>query len=284
MLILVPIIENRPFEKNGEKNKKKVCSKLRHKQESYQTVAIQDVTQDYLLGGKVAIRQPTHGYRVAIDPVFLAASVCAEPGETVLDIGAGVGAASLCLARRLPQVRVTGLEIQRDMLKLAVDNITLNDLRGRVEMLHGDLTAPPPRLAAGTFAHVMTNPPYLEAAKGNPSPHEGKQTSHMESSATLERWAKFSLLMVRPKGTITFIHRADRLDQILALFSGKVGEVTIYPLWPGKDKPAKRVLIRVRKNSNAPMTLLPGMMLHDFQGRFTPEADYILRDGVGLVW
>jgi tRNA1(Val) A37 N6-methylase TrmN6 len=243
-----------------------------------------NVTQDYLLGGKISIRQPAHGYRVAIDPVFLASSIQAEEGDTILDIGAGVGAASLCLAYRLPLVKVTGLEIQRGMLKLASDNIALNDLRGRVEMLHGDLTSPPPRLAAGTFAHVMSNPPYIEAFRGNPSPHEGKQTSHMESSATLELWAKFSLLMVRPKGTITFIHRADRLDHILTLFAGKVGEVTVYPLWPGKDKPAKRVLVRARKNSQAPMSLLPGMQLHDLQGRYTLEADRILRNGAGLDW
>ena len=57
-------------------------------------------TQDLLLGGRISLRQPAQGYRVAIDPLLLAASVNAEPGETILDVGAGVGAAGLCVATR----------------------------------------------------------------------------------------------------------------------------------------------------------------------------------------
>ncbi len=184
-------------------------------------------SEDYLLGGRVLIRQPTAGYRVAIDPVFLAASIQAEPGETVLDIGAGVGAASLCLAVRCPYIKVIGVELQRESVRYAADNIQLNRLRDRVEILHGDLLRPPPRLAAGTYSHVMTNPPYLEAFSHNISPHETKAKSNLEGEATLEQWAKFCLLMVKPKGTITFIYRVDRLDYVLGLFNGKLGSITI---------------------------------------------------------
>ena len=53
-------------------------------------------TEDSLLGGKIMMRQPVQGYRVAIDPLLLAASISVEPGESVLDVGAGVGAAGLC--------------------------------------------------------------------------------------------------------------------------------------------------------------------------------------------
>lgn len=243
-----------------------------------------DFTQDYLLDGRITIHQPVHGYRVAIDPVFLAASVQADSEDTILDIGAGIGAAALCLALRLPECRVIGLELQPEMVRLAVKNVNLNHLRGRVEILHGDLMHAPPRLAAGTYAHVMVNPPYLEAAKINYSPHENKSTANVEGEASLDQWAKFCLLMVRPKGTIIFIHRADRLDHILGLFAGKVGDISVYPLWPRKEKAAKRVIIRVRKNSNTPLKLLPGMVLHDPDGRYSREAEHILRDGSPLIW
>ncbi|MBM3632436.1 MAG: methyltransferase [Alphaproteobacteria bacterium] len=241
------------------------------------------ITQDYLLGGRVQIRQPAEGYRVAIDPIFLAASLQPESGTTILDIGAGVGAAALCLAARIPDCRITGLETQRDIVRLAFDNIALNNMRDRVEIIAGDLLRPPPRLAAGTFAHVMANPPYLEASHHTPSIKEQKAHSHGEGEATLEHWVRFALLMVRPKGTVTFIHRADRLDQIISTFAGKMGDIVIYPLWPGKDKPAKRVLIRGCKNSNGPLRLASGMMLHGSDGRFTPQAEMILRDGAALI-
>ncbi len=242
----------------------------------------EDYSKDYLLGGRVLIHQPLHGYRVAIDPIFLAASILAEPGDTILDIGAGVGAASLCLAARVPGVRITGVELQRDYVRLAAENVKLNNMREWVEILHGDLLRPVPRLAAGTFSHVMTNPPYLDATRSNISPNENKALANAESEADLDQWARFALLMVRPKGTVTFIHRADRLDQILAYFSGKLGNIIIYPLWPGKNKAAKRVLIQGTKNANAALRLLPGMILHHEDGRYTTEADGVLRHAQGI--
>lgn len=241
-----------------------------------------DYTEDYLLGGRILLRQPVQGYRVAIDPIFLAASIELHEGETVLDIGAGVGAASLCLAARVPNCRVVGLELQRSSVRLAAENIALNNMRDRVEILNGDLLQPPPRLAAGTYAHVMTNPPYLEVGRSNQSQNAHKQLSNVESSVSLEQWAKFCLLMVRPKGTVTFVHRADRLAEILSYFNGKLGDVIIYPLWPGDGKPAKRVLIRGRKNSHGALTLASGMVLHHSDGQYTAEAEAILRHAAFL--
>ena len=56
---------------------------------------------DSLLGGQVALWQPADGYRVAIDTVLLAAAVRVGPGARVLELGSGVGAASLCVANRV---------------------------------------------------------------------------------------------------------------------------------------------------------------------------------------
>ena len=226
-----------------------------------------EYTEDFLLGGRVFVRQPKTGYRVAIDPIFLAAAIPVESKDTVLDVGCGVGAAALCLAIRHPQVHVTALELQRENVRCAVDNVGLNDLRHRVEVLHGNFLKPPPRLAAGTFAHVMANPPYIEPHQGRPSPVVHKLTSTQEALHTsFEQWAKFCLLMVKPRGTVTFIHRADRLDQILHFFHGKLGDIVVYPLWPAVGRAAKRVLIHGIKNAHGVMRLMPGLVLHDHNG------------------
>ena len=242
-----------------------------------------DYTEDRLLDGEVILRQPSNGYRVAIDPIFLAASIQATEGDTVLDIGAGVGAASLCLAKRLPYIKVVGIEIQREYMRLAAHNIQVNSLTKRVEILCGDLLKPPPKLAAGTFSHVMTNPPYHEHEKSRPSPNMGKHVANTENNMDLENWVRFCLLMARPKGSITFIHRADRLDHILAYFSGKLGSIHIYPLWPGSGKPAKRVIVSGIKGSGGPLKMFPGMNLHEMDGRYTTEAENILRKGQAIV-
>jgi tRNA1(Val) A37 N6-methylase TrmN6 len=240
------------------------------------------VSEDFLLGGRLRLRQPASGYRVAIDPVFLAAAVPAGPADNVLDVGSGVGAASLCLAARVRGCRVTGVEMQRDLVRLAGDNIVLNDMSARLSAMRGDLLALPPRLAPGAFDHVMANPPFLAAGSATVPGDAGKAAANVEGEANLAAWVRVALAMVRAKGSLTVIHRADRLDALLALLAGKAGEITLFPLWPGDGKPAKRIIVRARKGIASPTRLLPGMILHEADGRYTTAAEAVLRDAAAL--
>jgi tRNA1(Val) A37 N6-methylase TrmN6 len=241
------------------------------------------VSEDALLGGRVRLRQPVDGARVSIDPVFLAAAVAVEPGELVLDIGCGTGAAMLCIAAREPQCRVVGLERQRELVRIAGDNLILNGMATRVSVMVGDLLQPPPRICAGAFDHVIANPPYLERGRGNETPNPARAEAMIEGDADLGDWVRFALSMVRPKGTITFIHRADRIDAVLGHIAGRAGEVVVYPLWPGLGKPANRILVRARKQVAAPARLAVGMILHEPDGRFTASAEAILRGAEALA-
>jgi len=241
-----------------------------------------DWSEDALLGGRLRLRQPAQGYRVAIDPVLLAAAVPAIATDNVLDIGCGVGAAALCLAARVPECRVTGIEAQMALVRLAVENIALNSFEGRVRAMGGDILRPPPRLEPGSFTQVMANPPYLEEGHATPPPHSGKAQAQIEGVANLAYWVRFALSMTRPRGGITFIHRADRLDALLAQLSGRTGAITVLPLWPAAGSPAKRVIVHARKDSASPTRLLPGLVLHGIDGRYTEAAEAILRHGEKL--
>ena len=240
-------------------------------------------SEDGLLGGRLRLRQPATGYRVAIDPIFLAAAVPAGPQDTILDVGSGVGAASLCLAARVPACRITGVEVQRDLVRLAGDNVALNDFSARISVMQGDLLNLPPRLAPGAFDHVMANPPFLAAGSATAPADPGKAAANLEGGANLAAWVRVALAMVRAKGSLTFIHRADRLEALLALLAGKAGEITLYPLWPGGGKPAKRIIVRARKQIASPTRLLPGMTLHAADGSFTAAAEAVLRDGTAVA-
>ena len=241
------------------------------------------VTEDRLLGGWVRLRQPAEGARAAIDPVFLAAAVPAQPNQQILEAGCGAGAAMLCLAARVPQCRIIGIELQRNLVRLAGDNVLLNGMADRLSVMVGDLLNPPPRLSPGSFDHVMANPPFIERGRGSPVSDPAKAAATIEGDAALGDWVRFALGMVRAKGTVTFIHRADRIDALLAQLAGRAGGIVIFPLWRRAGQPASRVLVQARKQVAGPVRLAAGLTLHDADGRFTEAAEAILRGGGALA-
>jgi tRNA1(Val) A37 N6-methylase TrmN6 len=243
------------------------------------TTTPDDLTEGTLLGGRVRLLQPRQGYRVAIDPVLLAAAVPARTGESVLDAGLGSGAATLCLLARVPGCVACGIELQPPLADLARRNATLNGMA--VDVVEGDLLDPPAALRGRQFAHVITNPPYAEAGVGPVSPDPQRGRAH--AGADTAAWIDACLKRLEPGGRLTVIHRADRLGTLLAAIEGRAGDVAVLPLWPRAGEAARRVILGAHKGSRAPLRLLPGLVLHEADGRFTPAADAVLRDGAPLA-
>jgi tRNA1(Val) A37 N6-methylase TrmN6 len=243
-----------------------------------------------LLGGRVVCLQPKTGYRTAIDPVFLAAAIDAKAGDRILDAGSGTGAASLCLAARVDGVSVTGVEIQADYAALSEKSAALNGWSDRVHPVNGDLAALPGTPEFREFDHVMTNPPYMRSGDGRLPPDAGKAQATVESHLSLGDWLSLCIRMTRSRGTVTVIHRADRLEHILAAMAGVLGGIVVFPLWPGtgtgtptdtgadaEPLSARRVLVSGRKGLNSPSQLKSGLCLHNGNdGSYTQAAQSVL--------
>ena len=238
------------------------------------------LTEDRLLGGQVKIRQPKHGFRVSIDTVLLSAAVPCGDGDRVLEPGAGIGGAALMLAARVPGCSVVGLESQRALVGIAGENVRLNGMSERVDIVVGDLIRPPSRLALGAFDHVMMNPPFNEAGRTHAPAEASRAASRVEGEAGLDDWVAFGISMLRGMGTLTLVHRADRLADVLGAIHGRAGEVVVYPLWPRRDgSPARRIVVRARRGTAAPLRIAQGLVLHEQDGSFTPEAERIFHGG-----
>ena len=237
------------------------------------------LTADDFLGGRLTLAQPKAGLRAGSDSVFLAAAVAARAGERVLDVGTGCGVVALLVAYRLPEVMVDALEVQPSLAALARANAERNSLGERVRVMEGDLAQAPRELPRNAYDWVVSNPPYHDPVASTPPPDAGKARAHVESTLDTRAWVAQCLKFLKPKGRLAVIQRADRLADVLAGLSGKAGDIEVIPLWPKAGAAANRVIVRARKGGRGPLTLLPGLVLHDESGGFTPAAEDILRHG-----
>lgn len=244
--------------------------------------ASNDLTHDEFLGGRVRVWQPGKGFRAGTDTVMLAAAVTAEPGQSALELGCGAGTASLCLAHRVADLAVTGVEKQPDYAALARRNATENDLS--VQVFTADITAMPAEIRTKSFDHVLANPPFF-SAHAHKSPRDpGRREAHVDTEGGLAHWIDAGLRRLRPRGILTMIQRAERMQQILThLAAHHCGDIAILPIAPRQNRPAGRVLIRVRKAARGPLTLLPPLVLHDGESN-SPAAQKILRDAQAIRW
>jgi tRNA1Val (adenine37-N6)-methyltransferase len=236
------------------------------------------LTEDRFLNGRIVVQQPREGFRSGLDAVMLAAAVPASGDEDVLELGCGAGIASLCLAARCTQVRITGIDVLAELVGLAQSNARANGMEQRLSFATGNALAPPPSLRRD-YDHVFTNPPFHDDS-GEKSPLPERALA-LADEGRLGEWLSAGLRRVRSQGTFTAILRADRLGEALTHLPGQ--GLTLFPLWPRSDAATKRVIVQVRKGSRARLAFLPGLILHESDGRFTTAADAVLRDGGSLA-
>jgi tRNA1Val (adenine37-N6)-methyltransferase len=243
-----------------------------------------EVSDDKFLCGRLRLLQPLNGYRAATDPVLLAAACAASPGQSVLDLGCGVGAAALCLGLRVPGLHLSGLELQPAYADLARQNAARNGIA--LTVVEGDITAMPATLRHG-FDHVIANPPYYPTG-GTPSPVASRATA-MQVDTPLSAWVEAASRRLHPGGWLTMIAGADALPQILGALAPKLGSAAVLPLAPRAGKPALRILLQARKGGRAAFRLLAPFVIHagpvhdGDRESYTPAANAVLRDGADLL-
>ncbi|MGE0063528.1 MAG: tRNA1(Val) (adenine(37)-N6)-methyltransferase [Xanthobacteraceae bacterium] len=246
-----------------------------------------ETTEDRALGGRLTLRQPKRGHRFGHDAILLAAATPAAGGETAVELGAGVGAAGLALAHRVPGLRVVLAEIDPALAALAQHNAARNAMADRVRAVACDVTAPDLAarlgLAPASVDAVLMNPPFNDAERQNMSPYAARRRAHVGDAQTLPHWVAAAAGLLRLQGTLSLIWRADGLDAVRAALSGAFGDLAVREVYPRPGKPAIRVLVRAVKGGGAVAAALPGLTLADDEGRPSDAAEAVLRHGAALI-
>ena len=233
-------------------------------------------TSGFLLGGRVPYIQPAAGYRTGIEPVLLAASIAAQPGQRVLEAGLGAGAGLLCLLARVPGIAATGVELDPAMAGLASHNLCGSG----AAVITGDILSV---TGLASFDHAYANPPWHDPS-GTPSPNPGRRAAKQAAAGTLAAWVACLAGCVRPGGSVTVLVPAHQAGNALeALQASTCGGRTLFPLWPKAGRDAKLVLVRGLRGRRAHGRVAPGLVLHDSGGCYTAEADAVLSKGAPLT-
>lgn len=239
-------------------------------------------THDTIYQGRCGLEQPRTGYRFGTDAMVLAAAVQARSGQKVLELGCGVGAVLIAAHTRLPEVFFTGIEKMPEYAHLAKKNIERNAAAKRVHVVRGDALNPVTVGALGSFDHVVANPPYYETQRHSGAASELRRVARQHDETALAAWMQAANRALKPKGTVTFIHATEKLDDLIQGLQKYCGGVKIFPLWPKEGEPSKRLIIQATKGSKAPLTILPGLVMHEADGRSTMAAFQVVNEGRSL--
>ena len=228
-----------------------------------------EITEDGFLGGQLRLRQPRSGHRAGHDAILLAAATPARPGERVVDLGAGVGAAGLAVARRAREIDLVLVEIDPGLAELARNNAGANAIKAEVIVLDVEASAAgfdEAGLTPDSADVVLMNPPFNDSARHRASPDAVRQRAHVATATTLAAWVHAARRILKSNGQLAMIWRADGIAEVLAALERGFGSLEILPVHGEGASPAIRILVRATKGGRAPLRLHAALLLKEESG------------------
>lgn len=238
--------------------------------------AREDESLDSVCG--VQLLQRLTGYRFNLDPVLLAhfAADAGLRGPTV-DLGTGSGIIPLILAKKFHRSKLTALELQPKLYELAERNIQLNRCERRVAIVRGDLRHVRQQFPREGFAHVLCNPPYRDASSGHLSREPEKAIARHEVMATLPDVVAAASFLLRHQGSLDVVYPAARLNNLMATLDGHaLVPRKLRMVHPREGRSAKLVLLRAMKVEYGELEVMPPLVLHPEEAKYTVEVEQML--------
>ncbi|MEJ5226679.1 tRNA1(Val) (adenine(37)-N6)-methyltransferase [Thermodesulfovibrio sp.] len=224
--------------------------------------------------GSLKICQPKEGYRFSVDAILLAKFVNLKKAKKILDIGAGTGIVGLILAKKYPTAEVKMIEIQTELAKLAEQNIRMNEIKNKIEVICIDAKA----FNETGYDIIVSNPPFRKANSGKLSPWGEKALARHELSLTVKDIACIAQRTLRNRGRLYIVHLPERLTEIIKILGNHRLEVKrLRFVHSRKNTEAKMVLLEAVKEGKVSLKVERPLFIYEEDGAYTEEMEEIYK-------
>lgn len=227
---------------------------------------------DYLFDPNLKIVQRGDVFVFSLDAVLLAhfVHVPIHRGR-LIDLCSGNGAVAIMVAKRTKGT-IIACEIQKTLHELAEKSVKLNGLEQRITPICADAVTMPERLGHGTFDIVTCNPPYFPRNCCNEEKNDHVKIARYELKITLEQVMETSAKLLRPGGKAAFVHRPERLNELMHLMSeNRLEPKRVQFVHPKEGRPANIVLIEGMKDGKPGLTVPPPLTVYGPDNEYTDE-------------
>ncbi len=232
---------------------------------------------------QVKVCQFVHGYRFALDPIVLAAHIIPASGSRILDAGCGCGIISILLASRHQDIQIFGAEIQKELAGLAQENVKINGLGDRVNILYKDISNISCEDLGGAVDMIVANPPYKKRGTGRINKDQAIALARHEISMNITMLCGKAGELTGQEGALALIFPGDRFHELkMAMAQAGFCVDRIRFIYTGKGRSPKLVMVSGRKSMDKEPEILPHLHILDSSGQ--PSAEYNDVLSRGRVW
>ena len=219
------------------------------------------------------IIQNKDGFCFGIDSVLLSDfAKNIKKDSMVLDLGTGTGIIPILLCGKTKLKKVTGIELQEEVAKMAKKSIKLNNLEDKFNVINENILNLNKIYENQTFDVIVSNPPYKKKNTGITNENEKKIISRHEISASLEDFIKISKDLLKDKGEFYMVHRPERLVDIFELMRKyKIEPKILKMVYSYKNKEPKLILIKGVKNAKPFLKVESNLYIYEDTGKDTKE-------------
>ena len=236
-----------------------------------------EFSTDCFYNGRVSVHQHQNGYRFSIDAILLAGVAVPEAGNRVMDVGTGCGIIPLLLAHDRKDLVIYGVEMQKPLADLAMQNVRDNHKEDTITIICEDIRRLKFDRIEKPLDLMVSNPPYRTVDSGRLNADNEKAVARHEITMALKDVVIAARRFLKVSGRLKVIYPADRLvDLICEMRMAGIEPKSLQVVYSDGASPAKLVIAEGVKGGGAEVKVLPPLYIYKADGTYTPAVEKMM--------